>query len=116
MKRSDFFSSMEQTVTLKQIIGKDTANAQAVFKEFNQALVSTSGASLPPASETIPEGSIRVFLRAVPSDLRVGDLIALSKTRVDTEFVYSITAIDDTVRGANARRYRVRIEAKRRAS
>lgn len=116
MGRRDFFQSMEQPVTFKQIIGKDTANAQTVFLDVARALVSKSSASLPPSAESLPEGTIRVFLKSVPANLMVGDQLALANTRTLKEFNYSIVDIDTNVRGLNARRFPVRIEAKRRAA
>lgn len=115
MGRRDFFRSQERDVTIRQVVGKDTRDAQEVYLESSRALVAFGGASISAGAESLPDGIIRVFLRSVPGVLQVGDLLAVAKTRALKEFNYTITAIDDTVTGENARRYKVRIEAKRRS-
>lgn len=115
VRRSKFFDSMEQTVSLRTVIGKDTANAQEHTESFERALVSLGGQSLPANAETIPEGTARVFLKNVlPAIFSVGDRLALFDSRSAKDFIYTIQVIDTNVAGSNARRYKTRIEAKRK--
>lgn len=115
MRRSDFFRVQEQAITFRIVLGKDTANAVPVFQEVQSAQVVFGGQSLPAAAATVPEGTIRVFLRSVPVGLEPGDKIAVGHTRELGDFIYTISMIDPKADGTRVgKRYPVRIEAKRK--
>lgn len=116
MRRSKFFDSMEQLVTIRRIIDKDGRDTREEDTVFKTALVSTSGVSLPANAATIPDGTIKVFLEEkLSTDYGVGDKIAIWSLGDTIDFIYTIQLIDTNVAGANARRYKTRIEARRKA-
>ena len=114
-RRTDFFSSQDQVVTFKRIQGKDTRKPKEVFLEVELGLISKSGSSVAANTTVVPSNSLILFFRSVPAELQNGDELALFSTRDPEKFDYFIEDIDTNARGRNAKRYPVRIEAKRRS-